>query len=127
MAQIAYTPLGDMTRKIQIWDQPNDSTDGTAPDPVIFADGIYAKIEGLWATTAASKLRDQVLAEVSHRITIRYMGGIKPRMFILYPDPDFDVPVNAPAWQQGRRFDIEKPIDPDEMKVELRILAIERT
>ncbi len=118
MGQIAYTPIGGFTKQIDFWDQPTDpNTDGSKPDPVVFVTGVYAQIEGLWATTQAVKLGQQVVTEVTHRVTIRYMPGLRSRMFILYNDPDTPNP---------RRFDIDKIIDPDEKKVELRLNCIER-
>lgn len=118
MTQIAYTPVGDFTKLIDFWDQPTDpNPDGSKPDPFAFATGVPASITGLWATTQAVKLAQQVVTELTHKIIIRYMPGLRSRMFILYDDPDADSP---------RRFDIDKIIDPDEKKVELEILAIER-
>ncbi len=118
MGQIAYTPIGGFTKQIDFWDQPTDpNSDGSKPDSVLFVAGVYAQIEGLWATTQAVKLGQQVVTEVTHRVTIRYMPGLRSRMFILYNDPDTPNP---------RRFDIDKIIDPDEKKVELRLNCIER-
>ncbi len=121
---ILYTPLGDMDRVIDFWDQPSQpNTDGSKLEEVIFASGVYAKIEGLWATTMAAKLAQQVVTEVSHRIIIRYLKGLRSRMFILYNDPDS---TDDQGQLVPRRFDIDKIIDPDEHKVELSLLCIER-
>lgn len=121
---IAYTPIGDMTRQVDFWDQPSQpKPDGSEQDPVPFSQGVWCKIEGLWAVTQARKLAQQVVNEISHRITIRYMRGLRSRMFILYNDPDSQD-------DQGnlvpRRFDIDSIIDPDENKVEQQLLCIER-
>ncbi len=121
---VTYTPLGQMDRLIDIWDQPpQPNPGGSMPDPVLFAEGVYASIEGLWATTEAKKLAQQILSEISHRIIIRYMPGLKSRMFIRYNDPDS---TDDDGNVVPRRFTIDKIIDPDEHKVELRILATER-
>jgi|GEM_PF-6952543 len=127
MTQILYTPVGDFVTPIDFWDQPSDpQTDGTKPDPVSVLTGIYSKLESLWTTTGARRLSQQVLTTTSHRITIRYTPGLRSRMFIIYNDPDVAVDSTKPAWQQGRRFDIDSINDPDAKKVELQILAIER-
>jgi hypothetical protein len=47
---------------------------------------------------------------------MHYMPGLKSRMFLIYNDPD----------NGTRRFDVDRIVDPDEYKHELRILAIER-
>lgn len=106
-----------MDRQIDIYDQPSDpNPDGTKKDPVLFASGVYAAITGVDSTTEASRLKEQVVVKITHRVTIRYMPGLKSRMFIQYNDPDAG----------PRRFDIDRIVDPDEHKFELRILAIER-
>lgn len=126
MAQLLHTPIGEMDRVIDVWDQPPaPNLDGTISDPVIFASGVFAKIESLWSTTKARKQAQQVVSESTHRITMRYLAGLKRRMFIIYADPDF-IPIGVEQWEQGRRFDIESIGDPDEHKVEHQILAIER-
>lgn len=107
-----------MDRVVDFWDQsPSPEPDGPLPDATQFAFGVFAKIESLWTTTQAKRLSQQILPETTHRITIRYMPGLRSSMFILYDDPDTTAP---------RRFDIDSINDPDEKKVELQILAIER-
>ena len=124
---IIYTDLGLMDKRIDFWDQPSDpNLDGSKPDPVLFVSGVYAYLTSQDTTTESPRMKEQVLPKITHKIIIRYRKGIRSRMFIIYADPDFDVDPSAPAWEQGRRFDIDRPVDPDEKKVELRILAIER-
>lgn len=126
MAQILYTPVGQMDRVVDFWQQSTlPNPDGSLSDPSLFASGVFAKIEALWSTTQARRHQQQVDSELTHRITIRYLPKLKSSMFILYADPDFD-PTGTETWQQGRRFDIDSVNDPDEKKVELQILAIER-
>ena len=120
---IVYTDPGLMDRQIDIWDQPDVSQDGSNPDPVIFAQGVYAYITSLWATTQAKKLQQQVLSEITHKIIIRYMAGLRSRMFLLYNDPDS---TDDSGNLVPRRFEIDRIFDPDEHKVELWVLAIER-
>ena len=121
---IVYTDPGLMDRLIDIWDQPSQpQADGSPAAPVLFASGIYAYITGLWATTEAKKLQQQIVNELSHKIVIRYLPGLRSRMFILYNDPDSK---DDSGFVVPRRFNIDRIIDPDEHKVELMILAIER-
>lgn len=106
-----------MRLQIDIWDQPTTpSGDGTSQPASRIVNGVYAKIESLWATTQARMQRQQAVTQTTHRITIRYTSGLRTTNYIIYNDPD-----NGP-----RRFDIDSINDPDEMKVELQILAIER-
>ncbi len=126
---ILYTDPGLMDRQIDVWDQPSEpNPDGSKPDPVLFAAGVYAQILGVLATTEATRLKEQVVSKLTHKVTMRYMVGIRGRMFLLYKDPDATAASDTtlPAWQQGRRFDIDRCVDPDEHKFELWILAIER-
>lgn len=117
MAQILYTPVGDMVSQVRFMDPGTGlNTDGSQPTPTIFATGVYAKIEGIWSTTRASQLPQQIVTQVTHRITVRYMPGLRTRMFIEFDDVDAGT----------RTFTIEQIIDPDEKKVELRMLCMER-
>lgn len=112
MAQMLYTPVGDMIHQITIMDPGTDrDQSGNLLPPAVFADAIYAKIEGLWATGAAMKATQQLITEVSHRITIRYLEGLLTRMYVQF---------------RSRTFTIERIVDPDERQVELRLLCIER-
>jgi SPP1 family predicted phage head-tail adaptor len=112
MAQMLYTPVGDMVHKITILDPGTDrNPDGSMPDPSIFADGVDAKIEGLWSAAGALKTAQQLVTEVTHRITIRYRDGLLTRMLIQF---------------RSRTFTIERILDPDERQVELQMLCIER-
>jgi hypothetical protein len=124
---IVYTDPGQMDRQIDIWDQPSEpNPDGSKPDPVVFATGVYAQIIGVLATTESTRLKEQVITKITHKIVIRYMKGLRSRMFLLYRDPDLTFDLSTPLWQQGRRFDPDRIVDPDEHKVELWIAAIER-
>lgn len=119
---MTYTDPGLMDRQIDIWDQPPNSL------PVLFVAGVYAQITGVSSNTASAvsaslgqnivwpRIDGQDVSMITHAVTIRYMPGLKGRMFLLYNDPDNGV----------RRFNIDRVVDPDEHKVELKILAIER-
>ena len=118
-----YTDPGLMDREIDIWDQPPNLS------PFLFISGVHAQIIGVDSTsespisaqlgqsTAWPRLLGQDVPHITHRVIIPYVAGLKGRMFILYNDVD-----NGP-----RRFDIDRIVDPDEHKHELRILAIERS
>jgi len=119
---ILYTNPGLMDRQIDIWDRPPNSI------PVLVAAGVYAQILGVATNTLSSvssslgqntvwpRHEGQDISMVTHNITIRYQAGLKSRMFLIYNDPDNGI----------RRFNIDRIVDPDEHKVELNILAIER-
>ena len=119
---IVYTNPGLMDRQVDIWDRPPNAL------PVLVATGVYSQITGVSTNTASAaspslgqntvwpRIVGQEVPQVSHAIVIRYRAGMKSRMFFIYNDPD-----NGP-----RRFDIDRIVDPDEHKVQLNILAIER-
>lgn len=111
-----------MNRQIDIWDRPPNSL------PVIFASGIYAQITGVSSTTQSPNspaLNQQIawprlvgsdISVITHSVVIRYMPGLKSRMYVVYNDPDAG----------PRRFDIDRIVDPDEQKVQLNLLVFER-
>ncbi len=117
-----YTNPGEMNRQVDIWDQPPNAM------PVLFAEGVWAKITTIPTTTVSPtspdlnqntvwpRLPGQDVALIPHVCVIRYMPGILSRMFLVYNDPDNGL----------RRFYVDRPVDPDAQKVELHILAIER-
>lgn len=119
---MVYTDPGAMDRQIDIWDRPPNSM------PVLFASGVYAQILGVSNTTVSPaapalgqntvwpRLDGQQISVITHQIVIRYMAGLKSRMYLIYNDPD-----NGP-----RKFEIDRIVDPDEHKVQLNILAFER-
>ena len=53
----------------------------------------------------------QVQAEVTTRFRIRYLAGVKPSMRVLF---------------EGRTFDVQAVLDPNEMHRELHLMAVER-
>ncbi len=118
MAQPFYTPTGEMDQQIDIFDQPTDPdpTTGSPQSAQLFAQDVWAKIESLWSTSQPTRNANQILAEVSHRFTIKYLAGLKEQMYIIYHHP-FD---------GDQRFDIAQIGDPDFKQVELKILAISR-
>lgn len=110
MAQIAYTDPGEMRRPVDFLDPGTErNDDGSFPEPVPFLTGIDAKIEALSGRELYKA--QQIVTEVSHRVTIRFRRGLSTRMLILF---------------RGRKFQIQAIQDPDEAEVELRILCVER-
>ncbi len=113
MSQIVYTDPGQMDRPITILDpgdpEQNRNSDGSFPEPSVFLDGVYAKIEALSGRELYKS--QQIVGEISHRVTIRYRDGLLNRMIIRF---------------RGRNFQIQAIQDPDEKQVELRILCVER-
>jgi len=117
-----YAQIGAMDRQVDIWDQPPKSM------PVLFAAGIWAQIStvantslspvstDLGQNTAWPRLTGNDVSQVAHSVSISYMPGLLSRMYLIYNDPD----------NGARRFDIDRIEDPDQRKMELRILAIER-
>jgi SPP1 family predicted phage head-tail adaptor len=119
MAQLLYTPIGSMNRLVDFFDPQGGGrfADGSFAPPAAFAVDVPAAIEGLWSTTQALKQTQQVVPTVTHRIKLRYLTGLRSRMQVVYHDPD----------GYDRTFDIDQIIDPDELKVELWLLCIERS
>lgn len=119
---VTYTDPGQMNRQIDIWDRPPNAA------PSLLFSGIYAQILGVSNTTqspvspslgqntAWPRLPGPQISQITHQIVVRYLPGLKSRMYIVYSDPD----------NGARIFDIDRIVDPDEHKVELRILAFER-
>lgn len=117
-----YTDPGMMDRQIDIWDQPVNAS------PFLFLADVHAQIVGVESTSespisaqlgqaaAWPRIQGQDLPHITHKVNIPYVAGLRSRMFIVYNDPD----------NGERRFDIDRIVDPDEHKHELRILAIER-
>jgi len=118
MANQFTIPIGELKELVDFYDQPTDpdaSTGQKQPD-VLFASNVWAKIEDLWSTSEPRNLAQQVLTEISHRIYVQYLPGVKSRMYLIWHHPDGD-----------RRMDIAQPPgDPDGNRQYLRILAIER-
>jgi SPP1 family predicted phage head-tail adaptor len=96
--------------------QPNltrDSFGGTrSDDATVFAE-VWAAVEALSATTFGRTVyaAQQEVSEVTHRVTIRYLDGIKSSMNV---------------WHRDRQFQIQAIVDPDEQQKVLFLLCIER-
>ena len=117
-----YSQLGAMDRQVDIWDQPLNAL------PILVLAGVWASIvtvantspspvsANLGQTEVWPRTLGQDVSQNPHLLTIPYMPGLLSRMFLVYNDPD----------NGARRFDIDRIVDPDERKMELKILAIER-
>lgn len=106
--QGAYTPVGSMDKQITILNTPTRDSDGTFADATTFGTS--------WAAIRSLQGRElykaqEVVQEVTHMVTIPFMTSVQEQMTI-----SFD----------GRTFVIEAIQDPDERKVELRLLCVER-
>src|SRR5437867_7847265 len=106
---IAYTPAGALQHRITLLQQNQQrDTNGEFLDPVIFAE--------TWASISILQGRDleraqQIVSEVSHKVVIRHIEGVKSSMTVQFVD---------------RTFLIQAVEDPDERKVELHLLCLER-
>jgi SPP1 family predicted phage head-tail adaptor len=74
----------------------------------------------VWASVEALSGRElyaaqQKVSEVTHRVRIRWMRGVKPQMNIWLGDPDGD-----------REFQIQSVENPDETRHYLDLLCVER-
>jgi len=75
------------------------------------------KFASTWASVRALAGRDleksqQVVAEVTHKIVMRYLPGVLAKMLVQLPD--------------GRIFIIQAVLDPDERKIEMWLMCKER-
>ncbi|TGE31326.1 phage head closure protein [Desulfosporosinus sp. Sb-LF] len=82
---------GQLRHKLDIETELNirDTYGQTTHEWVVFLHGLWAAIEPL--TGREYYAAQQVNAEISHRIKIRYKGGIKPKMRVKYGDRYFNI------------------------------------
>ena len=103
----SYTPSGSMFNRVTFVNPATRDTDGSQLAGTDFATS--------WAKVAVLQGRElykaqEVVQEVTHMVTIPYLAGVQENMTI-----SFD----------SRTFIIEAIDDPDERKVELRVLCRE--
>lgn len=122
MATIKYVDPGSMDKTIDIWDRPPNSL------PVLFASGIAAQLLPVASTTQSTaapalgqatswpRLPGPQIALVTMSIIIRYLAGVKSRMYAIYNHPD-----NGPMV-----FDFDRVYDPDFHQQQLNIVAFQR-
>ena len=90
-----------------------DSFGGTrSDDATVFAE-VWAAVEALSATAFGKTVyaAQQETSQVTHRVTIRYLDGIKASMLV---------------WFRDRQFQIQAIVDPDEQQKVLFLLCLER-
>jgi SPP1 family predicted phage head-tail adaptor len=102
---------GELKRHVTIekLDGTRDGFGQEIPSWVSFAAGIWCKIEPLTGREIFNA--QQVQAEVTHRITMRYLSGVVAKMRI--------------NWN-GRIFDIHSVRNLNEQSREIELLALER-
>lgn len=102
--------VGDLRQRITI--QQLGSGQDTDGSP----NGTWTDFATVWAEVKPLSGREklaaqQVEAEVTHAVTIRYCAGVVPKMKILFG---------------AREFNIRNVLNTDEQNVEMRILATEK-
>lgn len=119
-SKVNYQPTGALDRLITLLTpNPTRTAGGEFLPPVTFATA--------WAAITALSGRDleraqQVVAEVSHKVIIRYMSGVVAKMLVQLEGST----CGAAATSGPRQFIIEAVLDPDENQVELWLLCHER-
>jgi len=90
-----------------------DTSGGWDPEDVTVFAEVWAAVEALSATAFGRTVytAQQEASEVTHRVTIRYLSGVKASMRI---------------WFRDRVFKIEAAVDPDEQQKILFLLCSER-
>jgi SPP1 family predicted phage head-tail adaptor len=109
---------GDLRHFIQILQQAPGDQDSFGQPTV----GDESPIATVWAKIEALSGRElyaaqQKVSQVTHRITIRYMAGLKSGMKVLFNDPGTGMP---------RKFQIQDVENPDEIPHMLWLLCMER-
>jgi SPP1 family predicted phage head-tail adaptor len=110
--QGAYTPVGAMDREVSILAPSGRNSDGSTPPLSPFVPKTWAAIRLLQGDELYKA--QQIAQEVTHLVTIAWQPGITEQMQVSYQDEG-----------NARLFQIKAVQDPDERKVELRILAME--
>lgn len=102
---------GELRHKLDIEMERNlqDSYGQTTQEWVVFYSGLWASIEPLSGKEYFSS--QQVNAEISHRIKIRYRAGIKPNMRVKFGD--------------ARYFNIVSVMDIKERHREIHLMCTE--
>lgn len=101
---------GELRHVISIQDlDPNGDDFGGLSVRTDFATNVRAKITALQGRELYRA--QQVVAEVTHEVEIRYIPGVKAKMTVLF---------------NGRRFEIQAVLNPTERTKELHLLCLER-
>lgn len=110
-SQGAYTSIGQMDHVISIMAPSGRNSDGSTPPFSPFATS-WASIRLLSGNELYKA--QQIAQEVTHLVTMPYQPGITEQMKLTYQDQG-----------TARNFEVKAVQDPDERKVELRLLAME--
>jgi SPP1 family predicted phage head-tail adaptor len=94
----------EIQRRVESLDEYGQDTEAWLPVATVWA--AVESLRGRELEATATRL-----AEASHKIRIRYRAGIQPTMRLV--------------GQDGRIFDIQAVIDPDDRRRELHLLARE--
>jgi SPP1 family predicted phage head-tail adaptor len=106
-----YTATSAFDNKVTIQSLSTTADDlGGLSTQTVFAANIYASVRPLQGRELYKA--QQLVAEVTHKVVIRYRVGVKSNMTVLF---------------DGRVFDIQYVMDPDEQKVELWLFCLERS
>jgi SPP1 family predicted phage head-tail adaptor len=102
---------GELRHTIQILElnTDEDKSGGVAADDTSLFATVPAKIEALTAREAEAA--GQIVPQVTHKITMRWMDGITSEMKVSF---------------ESRQFEIQAVQDPDERKKMLVLLCLER-
>jgi SPP1 family predicted phage head-tail adaptor len=106
-----YTSTGAMQHRVTL---VQASSSRTATGEFVQTHEVVATV---WAAIQMlaqkyTEKQQQVITEATHKVTIRYMAGVTTEMLVQLSD--------------GRIWNIEAAIDPDERGVELQLFCYER-
>ena len=109
---VAYAPAGSLNQRITLV-QLSESRSATGAvvsthEPVAT---VWARIGAL--TSKYTEKSEAVITEATHRVTIRYISGVTTANLVQISD--------------GRLWEIQAVLDPDERHVELQLFCYERT
>jgi SPP1 family predicted phage head-tail adaptor len=108
---VAYASAGSMTERVTLV-QLSESRTATGAivnthEPVAT---VWARIDAL--TSKYTEKTEEVITEATHRVSIRWMSGITS--------------ANLVALSDGRVWNIQAALDPDERRVQLDLYCYER-
>jgi len=103
---------GKLNRRITIQQLPDNVDQFNTPEP----DTVWRDVARVWAAVEPLSGREYIIlqnvsAEVTTRIKMRYRPGIKPDMRVLYA---------------GRVYDIHAVLDIEEAHKEMHLMCVER-
>jgi SPP1 family predicted phage head-tail adaptor len=103
--------IGKLRHKINILQPATTQTEcGCLGSPSVFESNVWAKVTGLQGRELHAA--QQIVAEVTHDVLIRYLPGVRSNMYVQFG---------------SRTFQIEAVVNADELNSELHLLCIERS